>query len=206
MSTAVVVFAWISASLCNNRDVLDVCLTLSVCYSRFHNSEGLRLYWPCNLLKVVQTSLLKDSSPGFFCFQNHGLFRAKKHSHPLKFGAPERKILFTLCYYVFMTVFALTRFTIIVRNSGFVMSAITEHFLCQAQGRNPDCDRNAFRQYSFPYMSAISLALIAFFPAINLVYAVNVRELKDKCGCGAPRKRRLTTNKSTTSITVSSNM
>jgi hypothetical protein len=128
---------------------------------------------------------------GFYSPQKHGLFRTKKKSI-FKFGTPERKILITLCYYVLMSVVALTRFTFIVRNAEAFEGRLTDYFACEAGGKNPDCDRNDFRQHTNPTLSAMSLALIGLFPAVNLIYAINVGELKEKCCCRRTEGKKMT--------------
>jgi hypothetical protein len=122
------------------------------------------------------------SSSLFLSPQKHGLLRTKYKS-TFKFGTPERKILITLCYYVLVSVVALSRFSIIVRNAEAFEERLIDYFACEAGGKNPDCTRNDFRQHSYPKLTAISLALLGIFPAVNLIYAINVGELKEKCCC-----------------------
>ena len=77
---------------------------------------------------------------------------------------------------------ALTSFTIETRNSEPFMEALINYFICEGRGNDPNnpCDRNTFRQYSNPELTTISFVLINIFPVINLVYAVNIKEMKEK--------------------------
>jgi len=116
--------------------------------------------------------------------QQQGLFRAKLSKHPFKIGAAERKILIIFCYYVLLGVIALTTFTIFTRNSTQFSGAVAEYWLCESTGVNPEnsCDRlrESFQQLSFPGLSAVSYILLGIFPAVNLIFAVNFREIKQK--------------------------
>ena len=62
------------------------------------------------------------------------------------------------------------------------MEALINYFICEGRGNDPNnpCDRNTFRQYSNPELTTISFVLINIFPVINLVYAVNIKEMKEK--------------------------
>ena len=125
--------------------------------------------------------------------QQHGLFTMKVSKYPFKVGAAERKILIILCYYVLLGVIALTAFTIFTRNSTQFSDAIAEYWLCESTGVNPEnsCDRlrESFQQLSYPGLSAVSYVLLGIFPAVNLIFAVNVKEIKQKfktwCGRAA---------------------
>jgi hypothetical protein len=118
--------------------------------------------------------------------QQHGLFKVKKASKfPITIGTPERKILISICYYVIMTLFTLTAFTIATRNAGAFSTQLLGHFSCEQLGQDPEnpvtCDRNDFRQLSNPEVSAVALILLVLQPVVNLVYALNVKELTEKC-------------------------
>ena len=77
---------------------------------------------------------------------------------------------------------ALTLFTIDIRNSEPFMAALNKYFICEGRGNDPNnpCDRNTFRQYSNPELTTIYFVLFGIFPAVNLVYALNFREMKEK--------------------------
>ena len=96
-----------------------------------------------------------------------------------------------------MTAFSLIRFTIIVRNSAPFKTELLSYFACERKGHDPNdpCDVEGFRDLSYSIMSAIALFLLGLLPAVNLVYALNIRELKQKVrGCcgGEPVSRDTT--------------
>ena len=114
--------------------------------------------------------------------QQYGLIKAKKSKGVFKFGTAERKILIIFCYYILLVVVALTSFTLNTRNSEPFLEALINYFFCEGRGNDPNnpCDRNTFHQYSNPELTTISFVLINIFPVINLVYALNIKEMKEK--------------------------
>ena len=114
--------------------------------------------------------------------QEYGLLKARKSKDVFQIGAAERKILITFCYYVLLTVVTLTSFTIATRNSELLAEHLLNYFACEGRGNDPNnpCDRNTFRQLTYPWLTAVSIVLIHMLPAINLVYALNIKELKEK--------------------------
>ena len=115
-----------------------------------------------------------------FLSQQHGFFSQNK---AIKIGTAEKKILMALSYYVLVTVFSLMSFTLTTRNSGPFVMQLQAYFACEGRGRDPDnpCDRNNFQQLAYPGVATTSNVLLGLFPAVNLLYVLNIRELKDKC-------------------------
>ena len=109
-------------------------------------------------------------------------------------GTPEMKILIVLCYYVLSAVIALISFTLSTKNSEQFVSRLLDHFDCEMHGQDPEnpmaCDRNDFRQFSSPELAALVAALFSLFPVVNLVYVVNIKELKQKCKAYRLRRER----------------
>ena len=118
----------------------------------------------------------------------------KLSKHPFKIGTAERKILIVFCYYVVLGVIALTAFTITTRNGTQFADAVADYWRCEIAGVDPEnsCDglRTSFQQLSYPGLTSASYILLGIFPAINLIFAVNVTEIKQKfktwCGRAAP--------------------
>ena len=76
----------------------------------------------------------------------------------------------------------LTTFTIATRNSELFVEELLNYFACEGKGNDPNnpCDRNTFRQLSYPWLSAVSFVLLYVLPFVNLVYVLNIKELKEK--------------------------
>ena len=106
-----------------------------------------------------------------------------------------------------MGVVALTAFTVNTRsrNGKLFVDAIAAYWLCETAGLNPEnsCDRlrDSFQQMSNPGLTSTSYILLGIFPAVNLVFAVNVREMKQKFKtcmawpiCNIPPQKRMKYN------------
>ena len=78
---------------------------------------------------------------------------------------------------------ALTSFTISTKNSDILQEKLISYFFCELGGHDPDqpCDRSQFEQENSPVISTLSYILLGLFPIGNLVYALNISELKEIC-------------------------
>lgn len=81
-------------------------------------------------------------------------------------------------------VVSLTALAITVRNSGQYAVTLVEYWQCEATGVDPgkQCDRlyALFEELGPPALIAISNMLYLILPLVNLVFVVNVTELKQK--------------------------
>ena len=94
--------------------------------------------------------------------------------------------MIVFCYYILLAVVALTTFTIATRNGGLAITRIFEYFTCEQEGHIPGkCDekRSRFQELSNPAWTTMSYILLGMFPMVNLIYAVNIQELKAFCQC-----------------------
>ena len=133
----------------------------------------------------------------FYCLslsllQQHGLFKANEPDSKsrIKIGTAERKVLIVFCYYIVLAVVALTTFTISTRNDDLTVRRILEYFTCEQGGHDPEdpCSRSGFEELSNPAWTTMSYILLGMFPVVNLIYAVNVQELKAFCrSCGGKK-------------------
>ena len=108
----------------------------------------------------------------------------KLSKHPFKVGAAERKILIIFCYYVLLGVIALTTFTLTTRNGALAADAVADYWQCEIAGVDPEnpCDRlrDSFEALTYPRLTSISYFLLGIFPAVNLIFVVNIAEIKQK--------------------------
>ena len=114
--------------------------------------------------------------------QEYVLLKARKSKDVFQIGTAERKILIAFCYYILLAAVALTSFTVELRNSELFVEELLNYFACEGKGNDPNnpCDRNTFRQLAIPWLTVVSLVLIFLLPAVNLVYVLNIKELKEK--------------------------
>lgn len=95
--------------------------------------------------------------------------------------------MFVLSYYVLLLIIALTALTLTIRDAPQFATQLFAYFACEALGHNPEmpCDPNTFRQHTHHEISTVALIFVTLFPAINLVYIINVGELREKCASKA---------------------
>lgn len=130
----------------------------------------------------------------FISLQQQGLFRIGLSISPFKIDTAERKILIIFCYYVLLGVIALITLTLATRNDNRLLEEIAAYFRCEFIGIDPQnpCDRSRYQELLNPELNCISYVLLGIFPVVNLVFAVNVEELKQWCGCTLCFRTRLT--------------
>ncbi len=102
---------------------------------------------------------------------------------PMSMSTAEKKILIVFCYYILLGVIALMAFTLAVKDDEIVAHEYETYFLCESKGIDPnnpeECDRSGFEQYLTPGLMACAYILIGIFPALNLIFVVNIKELKE---------------------------
>jgi len=94
---------------------------------------------------------------------------------PIKIGPAERKILLVFLYYITLGAVASTSFTLETKYVSQNIAATLQYFDCEKSGRNSTCDLDIKQ---FPMVTLTAYVLIGLFPAINLVFVVNIRDLK----------------------------
>ena len=125
--------------------------------------------------------------------QQHGLLRKKQSKQLLTISTAERKLLMVFCYYVLLDVLALMAFTITTRNIEQFEAAVTNYWQCELTGVDPEnsCDAliASYREFSNPVLASFAFVILGSSPAVNLIFAVNINELKQKfktwCRCAA---------------------
>ena len=75
-----------------------------------------------------------------------------------------------------------TALTIGARNAELFEARLENYFFCELSGHDPNnpCDRKSFSEISYPDLTVLAFALLGIFPVVNMVYAVNIKELKEK--------------------------
>ena len=90
-------------------------------------------------------------------------------------------------------------FTRSTRNEETI-SAETKYFLCEAAGVDPEnpCDRSGFEDRVVgPILISLTSTLLGLLPAVNLIFTVNIAELKMLC-----TSRKLSRKQSTATISM----
>ena len=99
-------------------------------------------------------------------------------------GTAERKILIVICYCIMLVMVVMTGYIIVSRNEEVVMAAIKEYWQCEAIGIDPDRPciemRASFEELTYPGLNILAYLIFGLSPAINLIFVVNIKELKKK--------------------------
>jgi len=95
-------------------------------------------------------------------------------------------------YYIVLSSIALTAFTLTARNIDNLVTNIIDYFLCEKDGFDPDhsCRQDLNVTIDNVTIVTLSYVLLAMFPAVNLIYVINVKELKDFIKKWLPRGSR----------------
>ena len=131
----------------------------------------------------------------------------KLSKQPFKIGTAERKVLIIFCYYVLLFVIALTAFTDFTRTSTAIAAEIAEYWQCELSGVDSEneCDERKVSLEAPGYitLTTISYILLGLLPAVNLVFAVNISELRQKFRTLCSRITKLySTKEPSTSSTI----
>ena len=116
-------------------------------------------------------------------------------------GPAEKKILIIFCYYVLLSVIAIIAFTLATRNVERFSSEIAKYFVCETDGHDSSqpCNRDIFENLTFPGITTISYVLLGISPAVNLLFAANIQEIKEIFSTCCKFKQLITiTNESST--------
>ena len=105
-----------------------------------------------------------------------------------------------------LSVIALTSFTLVTRDVEEFTDEVTKYFICEAAGVDPNnpCSRRGFEDLAVPAIPALSYILLGLFPAVNLIFAINLTELKQICG--RARRFHFHSNASNSSATASTSI
>ena len=111
------------------------------------------------------------------------MFKEKKSKNIFKIGSSERKILLIICYYIISTVINLTAFADFSHKSDLFQERLAKYFACEQFGHDPSnpCDRQPFEETLSSALIILSYGFHGTLPLLNLVFAVNINDLKGKC-------------------------
>ena len=84
-------------------------------------------------------------------------------------------------YYLGLAAAAITSNTINSKNPSMLIDNIQTYFFCEQGGHNASnpCSRSEIENQNHPSLEVISHLMVAIFPLVNLLYAVNIQELKE---------------------------
>ena len=114
--------------------------------------------------------------------QQQNVFNKNTSKISFKVGTAERKLMIVFIYYIFLASIALTTFTISTRDSELFANSLQEYFLCELRGHDPSnpCTRESSGQTATAF-GTLSYMLLGLYPTLNLVFALNISDLKESC-------------------------
>ena len=99
---------------------------------------------------------------------------AKKRKSPVQI-----KVLFLVCYYITIILLTVIYVTITARDTARYTAAITDYFLCESTTDDQVCSRKQLEQFNYPGLATLAYSLVSLYPTVNLIYAVNIQDLKN---------------------------
>ena len=115
----------------------------------------------------------------------------------IKLHSSEIKVLVISIYYAITILVIVTTATVHkIQDLEQLTNDITNYFMCEATGTLRECDKPTVDLYR-RIISLISFTLIGLFPIVNLIYVLNIRELKKKILSCFPKSERQLLRKGT---------
>ena len=119
-------------------------------------------------------------------FLQHSNAKNQTSTAKIHFGTPERKLLLFLCYYVIFGSETLVTFVVSTKKSGTYIAAVSNYFACEANGNGTsgrcDAERKGFESLNHFQLTVLAYILLALLPAMNLVFVMNCKKIKE-CIC-----------------------
>ena len=106
-------------------------------------------------------------------------------------NAAKIKLLIIFVYFSITSIFSLVAYTVVAKQSTDFRTKLAVYFRCEAQGIQPDraCEKE-FGRFNGNVLVALIYLLLGLYPAVNLVYVVNVKEMKRKCAAWFSNSRQ----------------
>lgn len=117
----------------------------------------------------------------FFFSNTQRHIQARVHQLRVKLNwTAEAKVLTVLVYYILLGTVVLTILTNSLTDLGSFYREATNYFLCEQSGipSNSNCSRSKLEGLVNPITTAVAFVLMGLYPAVSLVYVINIKDLK----------------------------
>jgi ABC-type phosphate transport system permease subunit len=113
--------------------------------------------------------------------QEQGLFRSSS-KNSFHVSTAEKKLFIVFCYYIFLQAVVFVNFSLSGKAVDTLRSELFSYFFCEQNGYDPDnpCSRSGFENLINPGITFLSFMLAMVAPAVNFVFVIDYRELKQK--------------------------
>jgi len=115
----------------------------------------------------------------FIPIQQHIQKKISKSTTTLQIGKVSTKLIIVLIYYIVLVSVTLSSLTVSLRNFDTLKEAMIRYFSCEVMGQNEQCSLNDIHSLSHPFLLASSYIFICLFPVFQLIYVINIKEIKD---------------------------
>ena len=135
--------------------------------------------------------------------QKQRLFKYRENSKSYLFGlsTAEKKIILIFLYYIVLSSNNLISYTISSSFLNLFHDAITDNFLCESVRTDPNttCPEEFHNYRATEALSIVTFCLLGLFPLVNLLFAINVEEIRVKfkrwfCNKKSSRSRTASTS------------
>lgn len=119
----------------------------------------------------------------FFLFQKQRLFKHRDtKSYWLGLSAAEIKLLIIFFYYIILGIIDIIGFSINVTTASSVRKSIEANFFCESFRSDPsyNCSKDYLDIRLADGFAVVTYVLLALFTYVNLLFALNFREIKSK--------------------------
>ncbi len=100
----------------------------------------------------------------------------------------EAKVLLILGYYLILGAVVLTILTNSLNSVTEFRRELEKYFKCESFPKgNNTCDSHNIESLVNPIPTTIAFVVLGFYPVINLVFTINIKEIREKV-CGEKRK------------------
>ena len=100
----------------------------------------------------------------------------------IDFSSPEKKLFILLLYYTLLLLVFLTFLTVELQTAYPVSKEVRNYFSCSAAGYKPECEafRERIESLTWPgyYLELISLSLLCSITLSNLMYILQIEDIK----------------------------
>lgn len=110
------------------------------------------------------------------------MFRHRESAGCLSLSAAEKKLLLIFFYYVLLAAIDLILFSVSIANLDEIRDAIFRNFACEAvrTSTTQECPKQYKEIRISDALYIMTYLLLGLFPSVNLLFAINIHEVKAK--------------------------
>ena len=130
---------------------------------------------------IISMKILRITCFYFFLQKKGNLNINEKAIPHFTFGTAEKKLLFVLCYYTLAAALLFSHVTLQIRMSSGHLTNLLKFLFCELRSHNSSDQCKYFdldNLFTINIIGILTFLMFSLIPFVNLVYAVNIQELK----------------------------